>query len=855
MTGPDDGAMVPSSTLTATDATGADQLTEEQLLALLKDDVTRVLSEKVDTEVDFEKTWQYMRLRKTDLYYRGLQFTAPYLQSGYLDQAPVGGAAWPQSGELQQSGLLDYNMDIVQTYGRRYTSVLGLRPFYNAKGVPGDPSSELDRRAADQAEILAEWMDDIWKIRLRNIELFYWQWKAGTVWIYTPYIADKRLFGEQQEDQFSAGTMTLDPGGYRCPNCGVRSEEPKVSGVSVEGAPPQMSCPNCDAPLSDVYKEDPVTAQVPEFQGTQKYAGSGPALVMTTGYTTTVPFDSKDGNRCPYLLYEYEEDQGVLLQAFGESLRKKLDGAGNFMGSDGSTAKAQGFMSRQQEFSLMATPRMNVQARWTYSRYWLRTSMYEYVTSEDKRKILYDKFPDGIKAHLVQGNLVKIENESLADVWTAIVPEPGDAIYHDPQAWGILGQQDQINDAENIGMAYLERGLPTHIVDVDVLDPDQLNGSQFMPNEVIGAKPGAGARLDSAIKTLGHTPFPEDLAAFIGSVESHVQNYTGLLPPVFGGGERQPTAEGQRTILNQALMQLGVPGEYAGWGWAEVREKAIKQIAKHAPKSFAVPMPGKAGAPGASQMVDLDALRNGHWHLIPEPGVPMSWAEKRDQLSGIIKENPAMAQAMGLQSPINIPIVRDYILTGMHELRIPGEDMRNKVMMSIIPQLLQGQPTMGPNGSPQPSVMPEDFADDPAECAELAKEWLNSPQGLKEQGTNIAGYKNVLAWGMAQSSKVPPPAPDIKPSFGLSAKVEDFPPPVQAQMFAKLGINIDPSMFAPPPPPMGAPGPEGLGGPPPPAGSPGEPPPSGPPPSGPGGPAVPQPPPPDQTADNSPMMQ
>jgi hypothetical protein len=824
--------------------------TPEQLIEMLRDEIGRVISEKVDGEVDFEKTWQFLRLRKTDLYYRGLQMTAPNLQGGFGDQSTGGTASFPGTDQFAQRGMSDYNQDLVQTYGRRYFSVLGLRPFWNAKGCAVDPSSDLDRRAADQAEMLAQWIDDIWKVRLRNIELFYWQWKAGTPYLYTPYVADRQLFGEIKEDQYVDRTVTLDPGGYRCPNCGQRSPEPKNSGASVEGMPPQQQCPACDAPISEMHREEPTSVTVPELQGKSTYAGSGPALIMTTGYTTTVPFDCKDLNRAPYLLYEYEEDQGVLLQMYGQSLRKLLDSQGNFLSSDTSTAKAQGFQSRQQEFSLTAQPRINGQSRWTISRYWFATSMFEYFKDEDKRALLYQKFPTGLKMHLVQGRLVKLDAENLADVWTAVPPEPGDSIYHDPQAWGILGQQDLRNDWTNIMVAFGERGLPTHIVDVDVIDPDTMNSQSFMPNEVIGAKPGAGARLDSAVKTLAHAAFPQDMMEMFPQIDSQVQNYTGLLPPVFGGGERQPTAEGQRTVLNQALMQLGVPGEYAGWAWAEARTKAIRQIAKHAPKSFAIPLRGSSTA---SQMVDLDALSEGHWKLIPEPGVPMSWAEKKDVIVSIIKENPQMAQDLGLHSPSNIPIVRDIILTGTHDLRIPGEDMRNKVLMTIIPQLLQGQPIMGPDGAPQPSIMPEDFADDPAECMQLAKEWLNSPQGLKEQSNNLMGYKNVLAWGMAQANKIPPPEPEIKPSMAVSIKPELYPPPVQAQLLGKLGIQVDPSMLAPPPMP-GAPPVGALGTP---AGSPpdGQPGPPDAPPQGPGGPSPNQPAPPDLVESNSPMAQ
>ena len=60
-------------------------------LEFLKGELNAVLQQNVDAEVQQEKTWQYMRLRKCDLYLRGLQYIAPLMgPGGSMDYTAIG---------------------------------------------------------------------------------------------------------------------------------------------------------------------------------------------------------------------------------------------------------------------------------------------------------------------------------------------------------------------------------------------------------------------------------------------------------------------------------------------------------------------------------------------------------------------------------------------------------------------------------------------------------------------------------------------------------------------------------------------------------------------------------------------
>lgn len=749
-----------------------DQAPPDALLEELGGTIDKLFKERIDGEIVTEKNWQYLRLRKCDLYNRGLQFLAPTVEGGYADWQPIGTQSNPAGNANGGSdrGLLDYNFDLVTAYRRKWVAVLGLRPFYNVKAIADDPESEVDRRAAKQANLCATWLRPIWNVRRRNLELFDREWRSGTVYVYLNYAADRSLFGEVSEPKFVEQQITLEPEGYRCPNCKLKSEGSRNEQLNGEQeAVDLLSCPQCGTPLADQNFEEAQTVPVPKQQGTQAYPGSGPVMEFYDGLYVTVPFDSPgDMGKVKLLVFEKEEDQGLLLQMFGESLRKKM---GETASSD-SMLTQQGVITRASVASLTATPRAMMANRWTYGRYWLTTAIFEYISDPDKRKALYENFPEGLKVHRVNDKTVKIENECLSEHWVAFVPEPGETMYNDPVCWPILGHQDMKNDIGNIGMALLERGLPAFLVDPDVINAEALSSKPYSPMEIYEANPGFGARLDSAVKMLPAATFPEHMMPFDQSVEANVQSILGLQPAVFGGGERQPTAEGQRTMLNQALMQLGVPGEYAQIGWAECHLKACKQIEKYAPRAFRV-----SAGDGSSDVVDPEVMRAGRYHFEAEPGLPMSWAEKRDQMTQIITQNPDLAHSMFLDAPINAGVIKDYVLSGMPELRSPDEDLRNYVMDRIQILTAEGQqPMPDPQGNPQSSVPLDEFIDPSlyAMVAKIEQEWLIEPAGLKVRDSNLMGYKNVIADAMANNQKgmppPPPPPPPQPPKLSVSVK-------------------------------------------------------------------------------------
>ena len=116
----------------------------------LKKCVEKLISSQIDEEAKFEKQWQFLRLQKADLYYRGLQYIAPQINNlGFVQYSPIGGvtSALDDTG----SSVYDYDIDQIRSLGRKFIAVLGQRSFQNVAFMPRDPNSEKDRVSARQA--------------------------------------------------------------------------------------------------------------------------------------------------------------------------------------------------------------------------------------------------------------------------------------------------------------------------------------------------------------------------------------------------------------------------------------------------------------------------------------------------------------------------------------------------------------------------------------------------------------------------------------------------------------------------------------------------------------------------------
>jgi len=705
----------------------------------------RFIEDSIDAEVNTEKTRQYLKLQKCDLYCRGLQYTAPRMTS---DGDITFDATGNPSPHEEDRGQYEYNLDVIRTYRRKWAAILGQRPFYALKGVADDPQSEEDQAAARQAELGKVWLHSKWDTETTNTAIADNLYTAGTAWIYTPYVVDEALFGTNEEEIVESREVEVDPGGYQCIQCGYKFPEPVDNDFGFPG------CPACGADVAEESRIPPVTVEVPEVTGYQEYVNGGVAFHICNALTVTDPFYGKAVKHLPYHVYEYEEDKGVLLGLYPK-LRKWMDDDGNLRIGDEETSLT-GEQARQSVESPSGSSDPTAsQNRWTYARYWIHPDRFNIIKDKEFREHLQKNFERGLKVPVIEGHPLLDdygEEEAVYDVWTAIKPEANDYLTCDPVCWGILGHQDIINDMGGMAIETLERGLPTHIVDAGLLDLDAISKKPFSPQEIVETKGMNGGALESRITTLPTAKFPPQLVLIMEWVEKSIQNQTGLTTRAFGGESGKMTAKQSTIDLNQALTQLGTPGLMISRGWEQATENAIGQMKKYSSKGMTVSVPGE----GAAEVMDFDVLRGGSFHFESHPGFPQSYQEKREIFNMMVQQNSPLLGPLGYTSPRAISVTRDMV--GIYDIKSPIEETKDKIDERI-QELLKGVPTQEDvDGEIMmlPSIPPEQYMDDPTVVIALMREWGNSENGRKAAKETSDGYENVKAHIAAQQRNVAP---------------------------------------------------------------------------------------------------
>lgn len=764
--------------------------TQPETFKDVREAVQALLEMHVDDDANFEKLLQFLRIRKADYYFRGIQYVAPDLSpTGIVDYTPVGS---PLTGS-DSRGVLDYNIDQVKTFGRKFIATLGQRPFYNMRALPDNPQSEADRMAAREAEKGYFLLRSQWNVKTRNLELAYHAWKSGTVFPYTRYVVDGNRYGYSEEPIIEPRPVEIEPGGYKCFGCGAKSPQLNTIEIPDEfGAPiPQSACPECGQPLSEAAFEPPVSADVPTDTGrTHKYPNGRVELHLFSGMFVTVPFYSTNLTDAPFLDLTCEEHAGRLLSLY-PSLREKMkDGELNVDQDSGAIASS-GMSARTSSYSQTGIVRGpgNKSLR-TWRRTWIRPFFFELVPDEGKRQQLKQAYPDGLKAVRVGKEIVAIESEKPEDYFTTMYPEVGEYVFRDGISWGILQHQDLINDVLNQLAEIVERCNSSTLIWSNVIDVARLNDRSAAPSEFIPVSNGTD--LQNSIREMKTPTFPKEAPQLVSIAQENIQTHTGVMPNIFGAGiAGDTTAEANRNQLNQALMQLGTTGEFMIQAWTGAFTNGVKELAKHATRDLRSPADGES--------IDPEVLMAGNWHFEGETGIPRSFAERKDELKALVMQNPQMAQVLGVDAPVNIGAVRDYL--DLPELENPRDDERMFVM-ELIDELAQGesiqQPPMVP-GEPPPPPMPSstrllDLVDagvlDPANTAELIREWVIGP-GRKVYGT--PGYQNVMAVMQQLKQLMMPPPPEAGmplPEEGKAPPKQPKGPPTGEAPIVKGGTGI-----------------------------------------------------------------
>lgn len=701
-----------------------------------------LLSESIDANYQGERVLQLFRLQRSDNFYRGIQNSAPMMDpnSGALFWTQFGSSGTPIATPEDMERAYDYNPRLTKGYGDKFTSVLGVRPFYNTTAEAANPKSDTDRRGARQVNLLIEMLHKQWDVTILNHRLAYTIYKSGTPFGYLRPVTDGDKHGY---DDIPTLTMTA------------------------------IQHPN--------YPD--LTVQVPVPGPTIRVARTSVDLEILDGYTVCIPFNVKRLPDSPWLSNECEFDWGMLCDAHPNA-RAILgeDGlSGGTSGGMGEVASATAATVRAASQSQTGTVRARNTNLRTYRLLWLAASRLQLIKDKAARALALQSFPEGMRIVQIEGQIIALKKQNLTACWSAVSPGMADYLLADGTSWGMFGLEDAMSNLLNIAMEILETGVPDILANQNYVSVQAINDNRWSPNRVIGTLPMSGEDLGNAFREFPTSTFPAEMPEVFTIVKDLIENFLGLLPQVYGQMPQGLTLGQARMMLTQGLMQLSTTGALMTRWWEQNDTNAVRMYCEVA----------NANPVYGGQTIDLDLIRRAQWTIRGNTTMPRSYAERKETLQEIITQNPDMAKAMHVTDPVNFPALADYL--DLPDLKNPAADMVEAIQ-EIVDQLWNGQPQMmaGPDGQPQlqPSIPFDALVFDPAIGVSVSQASLVESFGQQRQAT--PGYANVRAFlqqAQTEKEKQNQPQPD-PPKLTISTPVDRLPAPEGAAVLAKFGIQV-----------------------------------------------------------------
>jgi hypothetical protein len=290
------------------------------------------------------------------------------------------------------------------------------------------------------------------------------------------------------------------------------------------------------------------------------------------------------------------------------------------------------------------------------------------------------------------------------------------------------------------------------------------------------------------------------------------------MPAIYGGGEADEAVGVAKLRRNQSLMQLNVPWNYMRSFWSTTYQNGIRLLAQYSNGKLVT------NRGGTIELEELDGiwdLQQGGIDIQCEEAMPMTWAQRQEQVESMLDRPPQAWSVLGLTDqngmplPGNVEQLQDAV--GLPDWKVPGLAGRER-LLDIVGQLVKAEPVdqppappmLGPTGMPmppgpppppEPSIAPNTTMFDAPFAVAVLRDWLVSDKGreaetgaLPEQSPR--GFENVLAYTQAWmliANPPPPPMPPGGPGPG-------GPPPPDGPQATAPPPPDQKDLAAPPPP-------------------------------------------------------
>lgn len=526
-----------------------------------------------------------------------------------------------------------------------------------------------------------------------------------------------------------------------------------------------------------------------------------------------------------YPIVQLKKEYGDKKDKDGVTIRKKIN-SGN---GDSYERNARIAVKRQSgtdtSIDVMSGEDAYGQATKTWS--YMRPEFFEEF-QEASRVRLEKMFPAGLC--LVHTGDVYLESyevdpDSCLDVIHAL---PGDGMSRGSIGQPAMALQDSVNTGQNLIEEIFDHGIPTTYYDTKT-DIDGLNKTREMPGASRKATGIQGQPLASAFYTTTALNPSAQLLEYVENVKGpQAQFATGQQPALFGAEmEDQKTASGYAQARTMALGQMAIVWKpYTAW-FAREMTRAVK-MASQRPDEIKATLPAqrKGGRPENVRLAPTDLIGLGFTNASDE-NFPETWTEKSNKFMSLLQMGGEISDWVLKEEPDNMYLFKE--MTGLEEIVIPGEDLRNNVLADIskmehepeqpdpaqMPQ--QIFPGVGQPAPQIPSVSPIQIdtailEDDDYEVGwKTVKHWLQSAAGQEAKETNQRWYNNVRLYGlqykqgMEQAAQANQPAPEPPDLPKVAIPYDSLPTSGKIQAAGKAGIQLTPQDIASvPPEPTGA---------------------------------------------------
>jgi hypothetical protein len=713
------------------DTTAAEAKVVELSPAEIKKIILDIVKD-VEREEQGYRSVQLQVLRKLDLFWHGIQRL-------YWSESANDFRSLQDIEDLDLKEELEGLNEVVNIYRAHGESIIAALStgIPNVQFSPANADSALDLLTSKAYSRIAELVQKRNKASLLFIKALFTLWNQNFVAAYHYSKQDKKFGVYLKHDTI---TKEVEIPIVECLDCG--EEQPDGQGLTDPnlgqnldelGMPIPAQCVLCGSmglfPSTKMTTEEvPVEEEV--VKSSQEIEIYGPLNVLIQNNARTIQ------DTGVVLLYT-ENDLARVLSTFPE-LAKKINGEPD------SEEDAQVRATHTSQFETNTV---------TVKQCWLRPWMFWRLGAAkvDEIKTLYNLYPTGVFATIVQDEVVELHNEDVDDHWTFTESPVSRTIISDPMGSGLVSIQETINDLYSLSKETVRHGVPETFYDQNLIDGDKYQQVQAKPGMLFPVRKQSGQSIAESFFQFKSATLSKEVDTFRARNDADAQFVTGAFPSIYGGpNEGSSGTLGEYALSkNMALQRLRITYKMLTEWWATIMSKVVPDFAQNMMEDETFTK--KQGGSFINVVIKKEEAESGKIGLVEVENseqIPISWAQKKDMITQLIQFNNEQIN-FALFHPENANTTAE--LLGFPDFYVPGEEDRTKQLIEIS-QLLRGQPTqsqpdpMNPQVAPQmlPSVMIDIEVDEKAVHIEVCRAWAKSSAGLEAKQENPGGYQNVL---------------------------------------------------------------------------------------------------------------